>query len=70
LLLLMGAQQILGLAFAMLGIGLRREYFVDRALFTLVPVVRKYGQKKGVVAGNNNKVGTTLTADRRRPLER
>ena len=54
----------------MLGIGLRREYFVDRALFTLVPVVRKYGQKKGVMAGNNNKVGTTITADRRRPLER
>ena len=70
LLLLVGAQQILGLAFAMLGIGLRREYFVDRALFTLAPVVRKYGQKEGVMAGKNNKVDTTLTADRRRPLER
>ncbi len=50
LLLLVGAQQILG--------------------FTLAPVVRKYGQKEGVMAGKNNKVGTTLTADRRRPLER
>jgi hypothetical protein len=46
-----GAQQILGLAFAMLGMGLRREYFVDKALFTLALVVRKYGQKEGVMAG-------------------
>lgn len=54
----------------MLGMGLRREYFVDKALFTLALVVRKYGQKEGVMAGKNNKVGTTLTADRRCPLER